>query len=187
MVYLEREIDRVLVTIVAHVRAIDNGALATDNRGMKRISLSQFGRIVAEVMHNLPPEFLPYLDNLVVDVEEEPDEKTLRRVGFTDQEIAEGDTLLGLFDPLVLPTPYSGDAVDVNAMPHRLVIYKRPLEEAFPNRKQLLIEIRKTVVHELAHHFGWTDRDLERFDAKPNPFKDHRDRKKKTSEGEPRS
>ncbi len=72
-------------------------------------------------------------------------------------------------------------------MPHRLVIYKRPLEDAFPNRKQLLIEIRKTVVHELAHHFGWTDRDLERFDANPNPFGDGGEGKKKTSEEEPRS
>ncbi len=154
---------------------------------MKRLSLRQFGRIVAGVMHSLPPEFLPHLDNLTVEVDEEPDEKTLRRVGFTDEEIAEGETLLGLFDPLVLPTPFSGDAVDVYTMPHRLVIYKRPLEEAFPNRKQLLIEIRKTVVHELAHHFGWTDRDLERFDAKPNPFEDRGERKKKTSEEDPRS
>ncbi len=154
---------------------------------MKRLSLRQFGRIVAGVMYSLPPEFLPHLDNLTVEVDEEPDEKTLRRVGFTAEEIAEGETLLGLFDPLVLPTPLSGDAVDVYAMPHRLVIYKRPLEDAFPNRKQLLIEIRKTVVHELAHHFGWTDRDLERFDANPNPFGDGGEGKKKTSEEEPRS
>jgi predicted Zn-dependent protease with MMP-like domain len=65
---------------------------------------------------------------------------------------------------------YSGDAVDVGDMLHRLVIYKRPLEEEFPDRQRLLIEIRKTVIHELAHHFGWTDRDLEKFDDDPNPF-----------------
>jgi hypothetical protein len=45
-------------------------------------------------------------------------------------------------------------------MLHRLVIFKNPLEEEFPERKQLRIEIRNTVIHELAHHFGWTDRDL---------------------------
>ena len=48
-------------------------------------------------------------------------------------------------------------------MLHRLVIFKRPLEEEFPDRRQLLAEIRKTVIHELAHHFGYTDRDLERW------------------------
>ncbi len=62
--------------------------------------------------------------------------------------------------------------VDAGAVLHRLVIYKRPLEEEYPERKRFLIEIRKTVVHELAHHFGWTDADLERFDDNPDPFKD---------------
>jgi predicted Zn-dependent protease with MMP-like domain len=46
---------------------------------------------------------------------------------------------------------------------HRLVIFKRPLEDEFPDRAKLLDEIRKTVIHELAHHFGYTDRDLERW------------------------
>ena len=36
--------------------------------------------------------------------------------------------------------------------------------------ERLRTEIRKTVIHELAHHFGLTDRDLERFDANPDPF-----------------
>ncbi len=123
-------------------------------------------------MRTLPAEFRPYLDNVVVDVEEEPDERTLRRAGITEEEIAAGETLLGLFDPLALPAMYSGDAVDANNMLHRLVIFKRPLEEEFPNRRQLLIEVRKTVIHELAHHFGRTDRDLMKFDNDPNPFPD---------------
>jgi predicted Zn-dependent protease with MMP-like domain len=134
------------------------------------MSLEKFGRLVARVMETLPGELKPYLDNVVVDVEEEPDEKTLRRAGFTDEEIEAGETLLGLFDPLQLPAAYSGDAVDTDAMLHRLVIFQRPLEEEFPDPRQLRVEIRKTVVHELAHHFGYTDRDLERFDDNPDPF-----------------
>jgi predicted Zn-dependent protease with MMP-like domain len=130
---------------------------------MKRMSLRQFGQIVARVMETLPAEFKPYLDNVVVDVEDEPDERTLRKAGFTEEEIAAGDTLFGLFDPLELPAPYSGDAVDTSAMLHRLVIFKRPLEDEFPDCEKLLDEIRKTVIHELAHHFGYTDRDLERW------------------------
>jgi predicted Zn-dependent protease with MMP-like domain len=137
---------------------------------MKPMSLRKFGRLVARVMETLPEEFHVYLDNVVVDVEEEPDEPTLRKAGFTDEEIAEGETLLGLFDPLELPTLYSGDMIDTEHMLHRLVIFKRPLEEEFPEPGQLRIEIRKTVIHELAHHFGYTDRDLERFDDNPDPF-----------------
>lgn len=141
---------------------------------MKRLSMSQFRRVVARVMETLPAEFEPYLHNVVVDVEEEPDFETLRRMDFTVEEIAEGDSLYGLFEPLDLPSHWAGDVVDVPDMPHRLVIYRRPLEEDFPERRQLMIEIRKTVIHELAHHFGYTDRDLERFDDNSDPFGDGR-------------
>ena len=49
-------------------------------------------------------------------------------------------------------------------------IFRNPHEEEFPDPKRLRTEIRKIVIHELAHHFGWTDRDLERFDDNPDPF-----------------
>ena len=136
---------------------------------MKRLSLRQFGQIVQSVMETLPEEIKQHLDNVVVDVEEEPDEATLREMGFTEEEIAAGDSLYGLFVPMPLLMP---DGVDFLDHPHRILIYKRPLEEDFADTKQLRIEIRKTVIHELAHHFGWTDRDLQRFDDTEDPFGD---------------
>jgi predicted Zn-dependent protease with MMP-like domain len=137
---------------------------------MKRMSMREFGKIVRHVMKTLPPEFAPYLHNIVVDIAPEPDEALLRSAGFSDEEIAAGESLFGLFEPLDLPSVWSGDAVDTNDMMHRLWIFKNPHEDEFTDPKQLRIEIRKTVIHELAHHFGWSDRDLERFDANPNPF-----------------
>jgi predicted Zn-dependent protease with MMP-like domain len=130
---------------------------------MKRLSLRRFGQIVAQVMETLPEELKQYLDNVVVDVEEEPDLETLRQVGFTEEEIANGESLYGLFVPIDLPATWSSDVIDVRDLPHRIIIYKRPLEDDFPTRRELLNEIRKTVIHELAHHFGYTDRDLERW------------------------
>src|SRR5262249_46147887 len=144
-------------------RAVDNRRTGRQHTEMNRMSMNKFCRIVARVMETLPEIFKPHLENVVVDVEEEPDERTLRRAGLTDEEIAAGETLLGLFDPLELPATYSSDAVDVNDMLHRLVIFKRPLEEEFPDPDELREEIRKTVIHELAHHFGYTDRDLEKW------------------------
>jgi|SRR6516165_9907947 predicted Zn-dependent protease with MMP-like domain len=130
---------------------------------MEPMSLRRFGQIVREVMETLPEEFYPYLENVVVDVEEEPDEKTLRDAGFTPEEIAEGATLLGLFEPMPLPSPWSGEAVHVRDMQRRLRIFKRPHEEAFTDPKVLLDEIRKTVIHELGHHFGLDERDVRRL------------------------
>jgi predicted Zn-dependent protease with MMP-like domain len=139
---------------------------------MKRMSLRRFAHIVSRVMETLPDEFQPYLDNIVVDVLDEPDEELLRRAGFTEEEIDAGDTLYGLFDPIDLPSDWGSTALEMHEAPHRIWIFKNPLEEDFPDRKQLLIEIRKTVIHELAHHFGFSEEDLEKFDAKDDPFGD---------------
>ena len=130
---------------------------------MKRMSMKQFGRIVAGVMEGLPEELKQHLTNVSVDVEDEPDEETLRDLGFTADEIAAGETIYGLFAPMELSTPWASDAVDLHDLPHRIIIYKRPLEEDFPDRAELMRQIRKTVIHEVAHHFGYTDRDLEKW------------------------
>ena len=136
---------------------------------MKRIHMKTFARLVRRVMETLPESFQPYLDNLVVDVLPEPTRDMLRSMGFSDAEIDSGETAFGLFDPLPLPLEGLDEA---EVAPHRLLIFKRPLEEAFPEPRSLVIEIRKTVIHELAHHFGWTDEELQTFDAKEDPFGD---------------
>jgi predicted Zn-dependent protease with MMP-like domain len=136
---------------------------------MKRMSRRKFMRIVERAVASLPPEIARFLDNVVIDVEDEPSEETLRDMGFTDEEIEAGNSIYGLFVPMPMP---GGEGCDFLDQPHRIFIYQHPLEEDFPDPRQLRVEIRKTVVHEIAHHFGWTDRDLERFDSTPDPFAD---------------
>ena len=132
------------------------------------MSLRNFGGIVRRAIEGVPAELHRHLENVVVDVELEPDGKALRGV-YTEEEIADGAGMYGLFSPLPL---VGTEGMDFDEPPHRLVIYKRPLEEDFPDPRQLRIEIRKTVIHEVAHHFGLTDRDLERFDNTDDPFGD---------------
>lgn len=143
--------------------------------GMKRRSLRRFGRLVSDVMETLPERFRPFLENLVVDVENDPDERLLKEQGFTDEEIAEGDTLYGLFVPFPqqLSLDDGGAIDDAHEHPlHRLIIYKNPLEDDFPEPPELRREIRRTVIHELAHHFGYSERDLDPFEAKEDPWEE---------------
>ena len=135
---------------------------------MNRMSMREFKDLVRQVMATLPAEFAPHLNNIVVDVADEPTEEFLREnAGFTDEEIDEGESIFGFFEPMDVP---GLDGLDVTDLPHRLWIFKNPHEEEFSDPKRLRTEIRKTVIHELAHHFGWTDRDLEKFDDNPDPF-----------------
>lgn len=129
------------------------------------MSMKKFAAVVRRAIESLPEEIKRHLENVVIDIDEEPSVEFLREAGFTDEEISEGDTLYGYFMPM--------EGVAASEMlenPNRIIIFRNPLEEDFPDPRDLLIEIRKTVVHEIAHHFGLSDRDLEKFDDNPDPF-----------------
>ena len=88
---------------------------------------------VRRALDSLPPEVARRLENVAVVVEDEnPDDPDL----------------LGLFQE----DPY---------MPAKVTIYRRPLEESFPDARELEREIRITVLHELAHYFGIDEGRLE--------------------------
>jgi predicted Zn-dependent protease with MMP-like domain len=131
------------------------------------MSMKKFAAIVRRAIDSLPDEIKAHLENVVIDVEEEPSIEFLREAGFTDEEIDAGDSLYGYFMPLE-----GASASEMLENPNRIIIFRNPLEEDFPDRRDLLIEIRKTVIHEIAHHFGLSDRDLEKFDDNPDPFGD---------------
>ncbi len=131
------------------------------------MSMREFRDLVKEVMMTLPAEIAEHTRNLVVDVAEWPDDEQLREAGFSDEEIAEGATVYGLFEPFRLPDLTGLEPSD---QPNRLWIFKAPHEEDFSDLRQLRIEIRKTVIHELAHHFGFDEQDLARWDANPDPL-----------------
>jgi predicted Zn-dependent protease with MMP-like domain len=132
---------------------------------MSRMTMKKFASIVRKVIERLPDEIKHFLENVVIDVEEEPSIEFLQEAGFTDDEIAEGESLYGYFMPME-----GVAAAEMLENPDRIIIYMNPLEDDFPDPRELRIEIRKTVIHEIAHHFGWSDRDLEHFDDDPDPF-----------------
>jgi predicted Zn-dependent protease with MMP-like domain len=88
---------------------------------------------VQAAIDDLPPELAAALENVAVVVEEEhPDEPDL----------------FGWYDGLGPGRDHAG------ALPDRIVIYRRPLEKAFPDPQELEREIRITVLHEVGHFFG---------------------------------
>lgn len=102
----------------------------------------QFEREVDRVIEALPDWVVEKVDNLVVVVEDEPTEE-------------EGD-LLGVYEGVSLAErdDYWG------ALPDRIVIFYRPHLELGLSEDELRDEIRKTVLHELAHHLGIDDERL---------------------------
>jgi predicted Zn-dependent protease with MMP-like domain len=90
---------------------------------------------VRKALDSLPPEIAAALRNVAVVVEDEN---------------GEDPDLFGLYEGV--PLPERGD--DAGSLPDRIAIYRRPLEEEFPDPHDLEREIRITVLHELGHYFG---------------------------------
>ena len=104
----------------------------------------QFESVVEEVLEALPDWALERIDNLRVVVEEWP----------SPEQDPEDQGLLGLYDGIALPER-GLDYVDV--MPDTIWIFRQPHLELELGEEELREEIRRTVLHELAHYFGLDD------------------------------
>jgi predicted Zn-dependent protease with MMP-like domain len=114
------------------------------------ITRKRFEAIVAEALDSIPEDFRAHLANVAVVVEDEPDRETLLDLELDPDE----DSLYGVYQG----TPINEREIGHSALPDRVVIYYFPLAEDFTDEYHLRREIRRTVVHEIGHFFGFSDR-----------------------------
>ena len=117
------------------------------------LSRTDFEKAVQEALASIPQQFEPYMESLVVDVEDRPSRELL-----AEMEIDDETELLGLYHG----TPLTERSVEWPPMlPDRVTIYQRNLEAICRTRQELVHEIRATVLHEVGHHFGMDEEDLD--------------------------
>ena len=119
---------------------------------MPRIDRQEFEELVARSLDDIPTEFRDLLKNIEVFIEEEPDRRTLRQLG-----IHRGGTLFGLYEGVPLP---ERSEFAFPPMPDRITIYRLPILAACRSRAEIVEQVKLTVVHEVAHHFGISDERL---------------------------
>ncbi|HEY3964383.1 MAG TPA: metallopeptidase family protein [Planctomycetaceae bacterium] len=117
-----------------------------------------FCEAVEEAVASLPEPFHRYLENVAVDVQEEPSEHDY--AALEDRGVAANGLLLGLFIGVPLTKQTYGEP-----LPNVIKIFRRPMEQVSRTRGSLLRNIRATVIHEFAHHFGFSEEELEAFEA----------------------
>ncbi len=121
-----------------------HNALHSEENGKPGIdvSLNEFEGIVGDAVDSLPDEFLGAMTNVVITVEEE----------------AEGRDLYGLYVGVPLTKRYNGTWY---ANPDRIFIYRRTICEHCRTKEEVRDLVHTTVLHEIAHHFGISDRRLQ--------------------------
>lgn len=121
------------------------------------VSREVFRLLVEQAIRTLPPRFLERLENVDVVVEDQPSEEDLQAAGVEPPNI-----LLGLYSgvPLAERGSWYG-----NVLPDRIILYQRPIQALCRDRRELKRQIREVLMHEIGHHFGFTDEELEEIEA----------------------
>ena len=106
----------------------------------------------------LPAEFRRYADNVVITIQEFPDADTLAHMGCASRW-----DLLGLYSGISVGEKDSGY---VAPTPDRIFLYTRPIAAyAEETGERLADVVRHVLIHEIGHHFGLSDADMERIEA----------------------
>jgi predicted Zn-dependent protease with MMP-like domain len=103
-------------------------------------------------MRRLPRNFARYLDNVAILVVDEPS---------SDQRTAHGlqpdETLLGLYEGVPQTQRTSSYGM---VLPDRITLFRKPIEATCTTEVELIDEIRRTLIHEVAHHCGYEEDQL---------------------------
>ena len=98
--------------------------------------MKEFEEAAQAAIDSIPDEFQPYLENTVFLVEERSDKG-----------------LMGLYEG-------AGALHAGESFPERITLYKESHERAARDMDELVEEVRRTILHEVGHHFGMEEEDL---------------------------
>jgi predicted Zn-dependent protease with MMP-like domain len=121
-------------------------------------SLEDLEALANTAFKTLPDGFVRHIRNVVIRVEEFPDEETER-----EMELQSPFDLLGLYRGIDLAHKSSSDPAP---MPDMIFLYRRPILDYWcETAEDLAHVVRHVLIHEIGHHFGLSDDDMEAIEA----------------------
>jgi len=119
------------------------------------VSYEEFEQLVIDALATLPSQILDRMENVAITVQDWPTRAQLR-----SSEVPPGSTLFGLYQgvPLTRRTSHYG-----LVPPDRITIFRGPLLSHFQTPEAITDQVRRTVVHEIAHYFGMDEAQIARL------------------------
>ena len=125
---------------------------------LKAPSLTDMEVMSHELFARLPARFRALCEGLIIRVEDFPADEVLDEMEATSEF-----DLLGLFQGLGLPQQSHSD---IPRLPNMIWLYRRPILDYWAEHEEALGDIvRHVLVHEIGHHFGLSDNDMEAIEA----------------------
>ena len=121
-------------------------------------SLERLEALAAEALETIPQELKQHLGPVLIRVEDFPDEETEE-----EMELETPFDLLGLYRGVALPMKsVSSPGGDIDMV----FLYRRPILDYWcETGEDLRHVVRHVLIHEIGHHFGFSDADMERLEA----------------------
>jgi len=120
-------------------------------------SLGDIEAMAERALATVPATFTRHMGRVVIRVEEFPDEETEEQMGLETPF-----DILGLYRGVALPRQ---SVLDPRADPELIFLYRRPILDYWcETGEDLYAVIRHVLIHEIGHHFGFSDADMERIE-----------------------
>ena len=126
---------------------------------MNWLTEEEFEELVVQALDDIPDALWQRIDNVAIEIEATPSAEQMAASG-----IASGRLLLGLYEGVPLTGRSQGYGL---IAPDKVTIFRNSILRVCPrgNAEAVRDQVRRTVLHELAHHFGISDERLEEIGA----------------------
>lgn len=120
---------------------------------VERVHRTRFDRLVKRAIRSLPARFATRLENVAIVVADEPSPAQRRTLG-----LGPDDDLYGLYEGV--PQPQRSSSYGL-VLPDKITLFQRAIEADSRSDREIAEQVRHTLIHELAHHFGIDDARLD--------------------------
>ena len=120
------------------------------------ISDQEFDTLITRAMDELPQEYIRNLNNVAITYADEPTDEQLMKQG-----VREGSLLLGLYEGIPLTQRGAGYTY---VLPDKITLFKRPLMQVSHDAPSFYEQIKRTLWHEIAHHYGLGHRHIHKLE-----------------------
>ncbi|MGB7156665.1 MAG: metallopeptidase family protein [Tepidisphaeraceae bacterium] len=117
------------------------------------VSRERFAQLVERALADVPPVFVQYLEEISIEIRDRPTTRQLKSVGLRDDEL-----LFGLYHGIARD---ERSVLHSGVMPDVIYIFQEDHEDACDSEDELVEQVRITVLHEIGHHFGMSEDDLD--------------------------